>query len=64
VDRRQTPSDPRGGKRGLELRGGLESCDTVFVSYHAVLSYRGDHRLLRVAKQHRRNPFPYRILLL
>ena len=39
----------------------MESGDKVVVSRDAVLSYRGHDRLLRMAKQHRRNPFSYRI---
>jgi len=59
MDGQQTPSNTTGGGRGVESRNRLESGDKVVVSRDAVLSYRGDHRLLRMAKQHRRNPFSY-----
>ena len=45
----------------MESRNRLESGDKVVVSRDAVLSYRGHDRLLRMAKQHRRHPFSYRI---
>lgn len=64
MDGQPTPSDTAGGKRGLVAIIWLESDSAVLVSRDAVLSCGGDHRLLRVAKQHGRNPFPYRILLL
>ena len=64
MDGQPTPSDTAGGDRGLVAVVWLESDSTVLVSRDTVFSYRGDHRLLRMAKQHGRIPFPYRILLL